>query len=73
MPRLDDPSVKAMPLLDFTSGYIQRSIDTFPKQGSKTPWRVYQNYLLDWVALKLASVNDRALVFSRRQHAGRVV
>jgi len=68
MPR-KDPSVAELPLLDFTSSYIQRAIDTFPKQGSKTPWRVYQNYLLDWVALKLRSVEDRALVFARRGQA----
>ena len=33
------------PLLDFTSGYVQRSLDQFPKQGSKEPWRLRQNYV----------------------------
>ncbi len=35
------------PLLDLASGYIQRSIDAFPRQGDKHPWTVRQNYLLD--------------------------
>ena len=29
-----DPAVAEEPLLDFTSGYVQRSIDKFPRQGS---------------------------------------
>ena len=36
-PRNRDPSVTDEPFIDFTSGYVQRSIDQFPKQGSKTP------------------------------------
>ena len=35
------------PLLALSSGYIQRSIAEFPRQGDRGPWRVRQNYLLD--------------------------
>ncbi|MFE7629279.1 flavin-containing monooxygenase [Kocuria sp. NPDC057446] len=35
------------PLLDLTSGYVQRAIGAFPRQGDRHPWRVRQNYLLD--------------------------
>ncbi|MCP2292128.1 putative flavoprotein CzcO associated with the cation diffusion facilitator CzcD [Nocardia amikacinitolerans] len=35
------------PLLDLASGYIQRSIGEFPRQGERHPWKVRQNYLLD--------------------------
>jgi monooxygenase len=35
------------PLLDLSSGYVQRSIDEFPRQGDRGPWRVRQNYVLD--------------------------
>jgi cation diffusion facilitator CzcD-associated flavoprotein CzcO len=35
------------PLLDLASGYIQRSVGDFPRQGDRHPWRVRQNYLLD--------------------------
>ncbi|PAX06678.1 flavin-containing monooxygenase [Sphingomonas lenta] len=59
----DDPSVTAEPFLDFTSGYVQRAIEHLPKQGSKKPWRVNQNYALDVMALRFGSVDD-AMRFS---------
>jgi monooxygenase len=48
----------------FSSGYVQRAITTWPKQGSKAPWRVYQNYLRDIWALKWSPVDNEALEFS---------
>jgi monooxygenase len=63
-PRNRDPSVAEEPLIDFSSGYIQRSIHKFPKQGSKAPWRLYQNYALDILALRFGSLEDGAMVFS---------
>jgi cation diffusion facilitator CzcD-associated flavoprotein CzcO len=51
------------PFLDFTSGYVQRSIDKFPRQGDRKPWRVHQNYVRDLMALKFGSVDDE-MVFS---------
>ncbi|MGP0060874.1 MAG: FAD-containing monooxygenase EthA, partial [Beijerinckiaceae bacterium] len=66
-PRRRDPSIGQEPLIDFSSGYIQRSIDQFPRQGSKKPWRLYQNYLLDLLSLRFGSIDDGALEFSRRR------
>lgn len=57
-PRNVDPSITTMPIIDFSSGYVQRSIHEFPKQGSKKPWRLYQNYALDIVTLKFGSIDD---------------
>src|SRR6202035_4631158 len=45
-----DPSITEQPFIDFSSSYVQRSIHLFPKQGSKAPWRLYQNYALDILA-----------------------
>ena len=42
-----DGDLEAQPLLDLASGYVQRSIDAFPKQGDRRPWQVVQNYVLD--------------------------
>ena len=39
-PRIHDPSIAEQPFIDFSSGYVRRSIDKFPKQGSKAPWRL---------------------------------
>lgn len=63
-PRNDDPSIAATPWIDFTSGYVQRSIEQFPKQGSKAPWRLYQNYALDLMNLSFAAVDDGVMRFS---------
>ncbi len=60
-----DSAVTEKPLLDFTSSYVRRSIDSFPKQGSKTPWKLYQNYLLDYATLKFGAINDDAMRFER--------
>jgi cation diffusion facilitator CzcD-associated flavoprotein CzcO len=63
-PRRHDPSVTAEPLLTFTSGYVQRALDTLPRQGSRRPWRLYQNYALDLLTLRFGRVNDGVLEFS---------
>jgi hypothetical protein len=49
---------------NFTSGYIQRAVAAWPKQGSKRPWRVYQNYIRDTISLKWSRVENEALEFS---------
>lgn len=55
----------AAPFIEnFSSGYMQRALASWPKQGSKKPWRVYQNYFRDAVAFKWSSLEDGALDFS---------
>lgn len=62
-PRNTDPEVKQENWLDFTSGYVQRSVAKMPKQGSKRPWKLYQNYALDIVSLRLGKVDDGVMVY----------
>jgi cation diffusion facilitator CzcD-associated flavoprotein CzcO len=64
VPELSDPSVEEMPLLDFTSGYVQRSLHEFPKQGSKEPWKLRQNYVLDIRTIRRGPIDDGAMRFS---------
>jgi cation diffusion facilitator CzcD-associated flavoprotein CzcO len=59
-----DTSVVAEPLLGLQSGYIQRAADRLPSQGSKFPWRVYQSFLQDYRATKMANVDDGVMEFS---------
>ena len=61
VPAPDQP-LERRPLLDLASGYVQRSIDQFPRQGDRGPWRVRQNYLLD-AALTLRRDVGRTLRF----------
>jgi monooxygenase len=63
MPELD-PSVTEQPLLDFTSGYVQRSLDKFPKQGSKEPWKLRQNYVFDIRTIRRGAIDDGAMRFA---------
>ena len=72
IPRLNDPEVEDLPLLDLTSGYIQRALDKFPRQGSKLPWRLYQNYFFDTVMIRFGSINDDALEFKRAESPAKV-
>ncbi len=65
VPRNDDPSVGEEPLIDFSSGYVQRAIQDFPKQGSKTPWKLHQNYIKDLLTLKYGTLEDSGMVFAK--------
>jgi monooxygenase len=62
-PRRRDPAIIEEPLLNFSSGYVRRADAVLPRQGSKAPWRVYQNYLLDMIALKFGPLEDGVLEF----------
>jgi len=64
MPVLNDPSVTEEPWLDFSSGYVQRAADILPRQGSKRPWKLYQNYILDLFTLRMGRVDDGVMEFS---------
>ena len=52
------------PLVDLVSGYVLRSLDAFPKQGDRAPWRLYQNYVRDVVLLRHRPLEDEVLEFS---------
>jgi monooxygenase len=69
VPKNDDPTIQPVPFIDFSSGYIQRAIDKFPKQGSRSPWKLHQNYALDIVALRFGTLEDGALQFTRNAPA----
>jgi monooxygenase len=58
-----DPSVAVQPFLSFTSGYVQRASEILPKQGTRRPWQVHQNYFMDMLALRFGRVDDGVLRF----------
>jgi monooxygenase len=64
MPKITDPSVTEEPLLDFNSGYVLRSLDHLPKQGSKEPWKLRQNYPVDLRMLRRGPIADGTMQFS---------
>jgi cation diffusion facilitator CzcD-associated flavoprotein CzcO len=69
VPEHRDPSVTAEPIIDFSSGYVLRALDKLPKQGSKRPWRLYQNYPRDLRVLRYGAIEDDALRFSASRPA----
>ncbi len=70
-PRANDPSVEPEPVLDFTSGYVRRALDTLPRQGSKTPWRLHQNYVKDLRMMRFGRVDDGTMEFKAAPAARR--
>jgi cation diffusion facilitator CzcD-associated flavoprotein CzcO len=64
VPEVTDPSVTVEPILDFNSGYVLRALDKLPKQGSKEPWKLRQNYIVDTRAIRRAPIADEAMQFS---------
>jgi len=64
-PRVNDPDVKEEPVIDFTSGYVQRALHTLPRQGSKPPWRLHQNYVRDLSLMRYGRVDDGTMQFEK--------
>lgn len=46
------------PLLDLTSGYLQRGAHLLPRQGTRRPWRVKQSYPYDLAVMRLGRIDD---------------
>ena len=64
-PRVNDPNIEDEPVIDFNSGYVLRALPTLPRQGSKTPWRLHQNYVKDLSMMRFGRVDDGTMEFGR--------
>jgi monooxygenase len=64
VPRRDDPTLREEPLMTLSSGYVQRAMADFPRQGDKGPWRVNQSYARDLVVFRHTPIEDGALRLS---------
>jgi len=64
------PDVERRPIIEFSSGYVQRALGATPKQGDRRPWRVQQNYLKDFTLMSLGRI-DAELEFTRNDHSAR--
>ena len=47
IPNPGSASAQTRPLIDLSSGYLQRVADVMPRQGVTSPWTIRQNWLLD--------------------------
>ena len=64
VPLIKKNKMNISPLLNLNSSYIHRSSHLFPKQGSELPWKLYQNYFLDYIMLRVNKINDDSLKFN---------
>ncbi|WP_110514413.1 flavin-containing monooxygenase [Herpetosiphon llansteffanensis] len=65
VPKNFNPAMATEPALNFTSSYVQRVISHLPRQGRNRPWKLYQNYLLDLLMLRLGTLDDGNMEFLR--------
>lgn len=62
-PKTDISKLNSMPMFDFSSGYIVRSIDKLPKQSDAFPWQINQDYKTDKEILLKMPINDGVMEF----------
>jgi cation diffusion facilitator CzcD-associated flavoprotein CzcO len=62
-PRVNDTDIEEEPVIDFNSGYVLRALDSLPRQGTKTPWRLHQNYVKDLRMMRYGRVEDGTMEF----------
>lgn len=60
-----EPNLEVEAYMSLSSGYIQRALDKFPRQGARAPWKLYQNYIRDIFALRFGRLADGVMEFSR--------
>jgi monooxygenase len=58
------PEQALSPVVNLSSGYVQRAIARLPKQGARPPWRVYQNWFKDVRLFRRSPVDDEGVRFS---------
>jgi cation diffusion facilitator CzcD-associated flavoprotein CzcO len=63
VPKADGEQAAAPFVEKFSSGYVARALENWPKQGAAKPWRVYQNYFRDLLAMRWSGMNDGVLQF----------
>ncbi|HEX3248363.1 MAG TPA: NAD(P)/FAD-dependent oxidoreductase [Pyrinomonadaceae bacterium] len=62
-PRVNETDIEEEPVIDFNSGYVLRALPSLPRQGSKKPWRLHQNYVKDLSMMRYGRVEDGAMEF----------
>jgi cation diffusion facilitator CzcD-associated flavoprotein CzcO len=67
VPRRSEATISEEPFMHFSSGYVQRAHGRVPKQGSKHPFKHYQNYLKDISVLRFQRVDDGFLEFGKEK------
>ncbi|MCL6420734.1 flavin-containing monooxygenase [Aestuariirhabdus haliotis] len=51
------------PIVNLSSGYIQRALNDIPKQGSRAPWRNHDNFIKDMFSIRYGKIEDGVMTF----------
>jgi monooxygenase len=54
----------AEPFIGLSAGYVQRSLTALPQQGSRAPWKLYQNYVRDLLLMRRGPLQDEGIRFT---------
>lgn len=57
-PSCDHNQMEVVPLLNLSSGYLQRAEPYMPRAGNKKNWKMRDNFFKDWINFKIDSVKD---------------
>lgn len=63
-PHLGDVAMKEKPTWDLSAGYITRAPHSLPRSGTKRPWHVRHNYVLDVIDHRFDRIEE-SMVFGR--------
>ncbi len=69
VPTVDESTIEPRPLLGLNSGYIRRAAGVLPRQGSRDPWNLRQNYVLDAFTTRFGDLSED-MTFTRRARVG---
>lgn len=58
-----EENLKKVPMMNLDSGYLHRAASELPSQSDQFPWRVYQNYFLDYKMLRMDAIKEKHLEF----------
>jgi hypothetical protein len=65
MPKRPDGLTGEESAVTLASGYVERARASLPRQGSRMPWRTFNNYFRVLMIMRFGGVNDGVLQFSR--------
>jgi cation diffusion facilitator CzcD-associated flavoprotein CzcO len=71
MPRPPEHTAQTSPVMELSSGYVQRDIGLFPRQLSEEPWYRRQSYARDLRSVMRGPINTGAIEFARLPGAAR--
>ena len=57
-------ALEPRPLMDLSSGYLQRAQGALPQAGDKDPWRLKNNWYFDRRMIKNQPIEDESLEFA---------